>query len=289
MIETEKSILKSPLRYPGGKAFLVPYFERFLSKNSLTPQIFVEPFAGGASLALALLSKGLVEKIALYDKDPLVAGFWKAVFYNHEWLQDKIDHAEITLEKWESIRSNRSEGYLEDAWKCLFLNRTSFSGILTRQAGPIGGKAQSSQYKIDCRFYRDTLKRRLHDLWLVREHVLAVGEADWENIVRHYEDQVLHNHKDEYLLYLDPPFFHKAEKLYNHYFSYQEHEKLIKSLTTLNIPWLLSYDHCSEVVELFRRHNLRFKEIQVRYTSSTQKSRNFKFELVASNQHLPEE
>jgi hypothetical protein len=48
------------------------------------------------------------------------------------------------------------------AVKCLFLNRTTFSGILHGRAGPMGGRKQQSDYKIDCRFNKDGL--RLVDL-----------------------------------------------------------------------------------------------------------------------------
>ena len=53
--------------------------------------------------------------------------------------------------------------------KCLFLNRTTFSGILGGHAGPIGGRSQSSDHTIDCRFNKDALAerilnvKRLHD------------------------------------------------------------------------------------------------------------------------------
>ena len=50
---------------------------------------------------------------------------------------------------------------LELATKCLFLNRTTFSGILNGRAGPIGGRAQSSEFGIGCRFNLDGIVERL--------------------------------------------------------------------------------------------------------------------------------
>jgi D12 class N6 adenine-specific DNA methyltransferase len=41
----------SPLRYPGGKRRLVPYVAALLQANALQPDVLVEPFAGGASVA----------------------------------------------------------------------------------------------------------------------------------------------------------------------------------------------------------------------------------------------
>jgi DNA adenine methylase len=54
----------SPLRYPGGKRWLVPYIAACLIENGLRPTLFVEPYAGGASVSLELSHLGFVERIA---------------------------------------------------------------------------------------------------------------------------------------------------------------------------------------------------------------------------------
>ena len=65
----EASLL-SPLRYPGGKRRLVGYIAQALQMNGLRPKLYVEPFAGGASVAIQLLNDGHVERIALGERDP---------------------------------------------------------------------------------------------------------------------------------------------------------------------------------------------------------------------------
>src|SRR5207253_2537665 len=112
--------------------------------NSLKPKIFCEPFAGGLSVSLRLLSKNLVENIAVGERDSLVAGFWKTVFNDAEWLVGQIDRLEVTLEKWKAYRDQICRTNRERALACIFLNRTSFSGILAESAGPIGGQKQIS-------------------------------------------------------------------------------------------------------------------------------------------------
>lgn len=278
--------LKSPLRYPGGKSFLCRYVEKTLRCNNFTPRIVVEPFAGGASISLHLLGEGLVEKIALYDIDPLIADFWYSVFNDGKWIQKKYHQASVTLEAWEKLHSLPTNGYKTNAWKCLFLNRTSFSGILTEMAGPLGGKKQFSRFKIDCRFYRKTIESRLKELWLLREQVEDIQVADWEDVVKLYSKKYSKK-KKECFIYLDPPFFKKAERLYNYYFNQQDHELVIHTLSHLKVPWLISYDYCEDAVKLFRKYRLTYRTIPVRYTSSVQKSRYLKKELVASNLKLP--
>jgi DNA adenine methylase len=282
----ERPVIKSPLRYPGGKAFLCGYVERFLKHNQLRPARFVEPFAGGASVSLCLLGKDLVDSISLYDKDPLVSSFWNATFRDNSWLRRRVSTAPITLQNWEKEKAKPLNGSRSNAWKCLFLNRTSFSGILAPDAGPLGGRAQESAYKIDCRFYRETVNSRLDQLNKLSDRVLEIDAIDWSDAVDRIET-LPEEQKNNCLIYLDPPFFHKADRLYRHYFKEADHEALAERLSTLQVPWLLSYDYCTEALSLFRRHKFHYRQVPVRYTSSSEKVRSGKKELVASNLPLP--
>ena len=131
----------------------------------LKPPLFVEPFAGGAAVSIALLEQGLVDRIALADRDPLVAGFWHVVFSRRAPdLADRIYDAKVTVCEWQRQRASSPTKPLDIAFKCLFLNRTSFSGALMSRTGPIGGARQKSQYTIDCRFNREVLAERVLEL-----------------------------------------------------------------------------------------------------------------------------
>ena len=278
--------LCSPLRYPGGKAFLCDYMERFLQYNNLRPKLFVEPFAGGASVALYLLGKGLIDKIALYDINPLITSFWITVFKDGTWLRDKVCKADITLDEWIRLHDLPLNGHRVNAWKCLFLNRTSFSGIMASEAGPLGGKSQASKFKIDCRFYRDTIQVRLKELWKYRNLIENIDVAEWQETINRYAGLPDKQQKGLFI-YLDPPFFHKAERLYQYYFKPEDHESVICRLSKLNLPWLLSYDHCPEAIALLRKYHLRYQLMQVCYSSSANHhQRDIKKEIIASNMPL---
>lgn len=58
---------RSPLRYPGGKTWLVPHIREWLRKTA--PEILIEPFAGGAIVSLTAVMIEL-------DRD--VAAFWRS-------------------------------------------------------------------------------------------------------------------------------------------------------------------------------------------------------------------
>src|SRR5690606_29288274 len=112
--------------------------EETLALHGLRPGLFVEPFAGGASVALQLLGHDAVERVGLVDLDPLVAAFWRAVFFDTAWLVEQVEGAEVSLERWQALKGDVPNTTRGRAFACLFLNRTSYSGILSPTAGPIG-------------------------------------------------------------------------------------------------------------------------------------------------------
>ena len=141
----------SPLRYPGGKRKLVPLIAEVFLQAGASIKTLIEPFAGGAAITLALLESGSAQTVALADKDELVAAFWKTVFSaDAEVLADRVLNAPVTLHECDRLRESNPEDELERAYKCLFLNRTSFSGILHRKV-PVKQLCLSRQCRVALR------------------------------------------------------------------------------------------------------------------------------------------
>ena len=67
---------RSPLRYPGGKTWLVPHIRHWLRDRHT--ELLVEPFAGGAIVSLTAVMEELSERAYLVDLDRDVAAFWRA-------------------------------------------------------------------------------------------------------------------------------------------------------------------------------------------------------------------
>ncbi len=233
----------SPLRYPGGKRKLIPLIADLISRSQPVP-LLVEPFAGGASVSIGLLEAGCVENIALSDKDFLVASFWKTVFSARAAeLAEMVRSAEITLDNWKVIKRAQPSSEIEAAFNCIFLNRTSFSGILNDQAGPIGGQKQQSEYTIDCRFNREKLASRILELSKLREKVVFVECQDYAQTFDQVRQTAFcQDRLDQVLWYFDPPFFEKADKLYRHTFSDTGHLLFRQLLRHIEGHWILSYD-----------------------------------------------
>lgn len=247
----------SPLRYPGSKIKLVQYIKKVLDYNKFQPKILVEPFVGGGSVSVNFLLNGWVDKIVIADKDRLIYSFWKVLFNNSSYLIKFIKKVDVNLEnfyRYKKIAANKkinNDKKLAEA--CLFLNRTSFSGILRDNTGPIGGKNQNSEYKIDCRFNRDALIEKIKHLSEFSNKV-SVLPYSWEKTIV-YAEKIQKKKKNNTFLYLDPPFYKKANNLYRYYFTNDEHKKLKNSIKKLKGKlknnWILSYDRAKEIREIY--------------------------------------
>jgi DNA adenine methylase len=157
-------MLGSPLRYPGGKAKLYDYFCSLISRNKLFDRTYCEPYAGGAGLALRLLSSGFVTRIALNDIDPSIFSFWRVALSRSEELCNLIESVPVTIEEWlrqKAIwQTQDASDELALGFATFFLNRTNRSGIIDG-AGPIGGYAQDGPWRLDVRLNKQQLVSQL--------------------------------------------------------------------------------------------------------------------------------
>lgn len=237
------------LRYPGSKRQLVPFIQDLVKANLPRPSLFVEPFAGGATASLRLAGSGTVQRVLIADLDPLVAALWKTAAFDTEWLVKAVWEEPVTVERWEEWRACTSTKRRDQAMKCLFLNRTTFSGILHGWAGPIGGKEQTSDYTIDCRFPKATIERRIRAVGALAAtgRLVTVLTADFEDTMRYVREAYSWLESDEVVFYCDPPYVEKAPLLYEWSFDDGAHDRLANALYATKYRWILSYDDSPRV------------------------------------------
>jgi DNA adenine methylase len=94
---TLKRPILSPLRYPGGKSTLYQNLLTVVRANNLTSGTYVEPYAGGAGAALALLITGQVQHIVINDLDPAIYAFWWTVVNEPRVLSKLIADAKLDM------------------------------------------------------------------------------------------------------------------------------------------------------------------------------------------------
>lgn len=245
--------ISSPLRYPGSKIKLAKYIKKVLDYNNFKPKILVEPFFGGGSISLNFLLNDWVDEIVISDKDRLIYGFWKTLFNNPKYLIEFVQNVDINITnfyKYKKMAIAKNVSSKKLAETCLFLNRTSFSGILCDNVGPIGGKDQKSDYKIDCRFKRKTLIKKIQRISQFKNRVTFVGR-NWKKAIVYIESL---NKKNKTLFYFDPPFYKKAQYLYRHYFTTKNHLDLSQAIKKLKSKWILSYDRRVEIKDMYTEY-----------------------------------
>lgn len=233
---------QTPLRYPGAKTGLTAVIGQLLTgavrhRNVGHVDLLVEPFAGGASASLRLVGNGTVSRALLADADPLVAAFWqvaaaeptKLIARMYEEYNSYVARGGIrAIERWDYWRTWRpangldtASARLESAVKCLFLNRTTFSGILHGRAGPIGGRAQESAYDIGCRFNPAALADRIAYVGHLYEtgRIIDVWCMDWRDTLDNTASIYKTLLPNRVVAYLDPPYLRKSATLYNQSFA----------------------------------------------------------------------
>lgn len=279
-------VVGSPLRYPGGKSNLSDYIEKVITMNNLVDCTFYEPFAGGASVTLTLLQKGLIRNAVIIEKDPLIFSFWKSVFEHTDELCLKIEETDINIETWNHLNAYRniempiSTMIPELGFAGLFFNRTNFSGIL--KAGPIGGQNQHGKYKIDCRFNKQRLIEIISFLSLYKDRVEVVW-ADAISFLKNNKNNLL---SKKSFVYIDPPYYDKGKALYRYYFDNKEHINLAEHIKTCNYPWLLSYDNCGFINDLYNKSTSAIQRRHLYFDYSAGISKKEK-ELLISNLEIP--
>ena len=229
----------SPLRYPGGKGLLLRFVREIVSRNAPPGTSYVEPFAGGAAVALGLLRSGAVDHAVIGDADPAIAAFWKAALHHSDELTDRIDKCKVTIDTWHEQARALKHADPNDAialgFAAFFLNRTNRSGIL--RARPIGGLNQDGPYKIDCRFNKANLLIRLHKVARLAGRI-TVHNGDAIDLL----ECLAPRYADDAFVYADPPYLTKSTDLYLDTMTYEKHQQLSCTLATNYRRWIVSYD-----------------------------------------------
>lgn len=242
----------SPLRYPGGKSALYPVISSAIESNLTKRRIYVEPFAGGASIACRLLLDGVVDYVIINDADKAVYSFWRAVMESTTWFINKIENTPVTVEEWKKQRyilHHATKYSKELGFAMFFLNRTNRSGILN--AGPIGGYNQTGDYKIDCRFNREALIKKITKIAEYRHQVKVYNQDIFVFLKRYLPPE---DNNNSVFVYFDPPYYEKGHRLYLNCFSNEDHQKLKSIIALIKCKWIMTYDDKEQIESLYKQY-----------------------------------
>ena len=272
----------SPLRYPGGKLKVVDYIKRLYEANDLFDGFYIEPYAGGASVALSLLFGEYVRGIKINDIDRSIYAFWYSVLNKTEDLCRSIYDTPVNMETWEAqrkVQAGKQEAdLLELGFSTFFLNRTNRSGILG--SGVIGGKNQDGNFKIDARFNKEDLIERIESVaeYADRIELTSVDAVELIKSIKRPSPKTF--------CYLDPPYYVKGRDLYLNYYDDNDHQAIAKAIKKYKGNWIISYDAVDFIKELYQDY--RQKEYCLSY-SAGKPSKGKEIMVYSDGLLLPEE
>ena len=239
----------TPLRYPGGKGRLAAWLTELIKHNGLEEGTYIEPYAGGAGAAMSLLLKGHVRNIVINDADPVIYAFWWSILNDTKSFISKIYNTEVSMENWhrqrEIVKKADTKHLTELGFATFFLNRTNRSGII--KGGVIGGQAQKGKYKIDARYNKEKLAQRINKIAIFKDYIDLYNMDAMDLILC---DEIEKN--ENTLVYFDPPYYKKGAQLYANHYKPEDHKKIAEIVKNIKTPWLVTYDNCEEIKELYK-------------------------------------
>lgn len=248
-------MIKSPLRYPGGKSRAVKKICEYLPNNFFDYITeYREPFVGGGALFIYLKQQYPHLEIWINDLNPELYLFWKVA---------RSDLANLVKEVW-YIKNNYKNGRLlfaeltnvdieklselERAVRFFVLNRITFSGTVES-----GGFSQQAFHK---RFTSSSVER-LEKL----EHILS--DIKITNLDYSY---LLNSQNENTFLFLDPPYYTATKsRLYGvrgNLHTCFDHKRFHNLMKSCNHPWLITYDDCKKIRDKFEFASIYQWELQ---------------------------
>lgn len=233
----------SLFRWPGAKPRLLPQITPHLDAHLPYVREFHDVFLGGGSVLEDVATRYPLMRLHGNDRDPGVAAVWSIIAGpDHARLQQVVRATIPTLALRDKWRLRVPGDELEAAFQVLYLNRTSFSGIVT--GGPLGGRHQTKATKIGSRWNPVRLCREIDRL----HHLLAGRFAVHSQDATEYLSRLVGN--ADAVAYIDPPYHSVGNQLHRVGMTPDEHRALAARVRDLP-RWVASYDDVPEVHDLY--------------------------------------
>jgi len=255
----------SPLRYPGGKGKIANYIKIIFELNELLDGHYIEVYAGGAAIAIELLIQEYASHIYINDFNKSIHAFWFCVLNETEALCKLIADTPVTMDTWhkqKNIQNNPNEvDILSLGFSTFFLNRTNRSGIIN--GGVIGGKKQSSTWKLDARYNVKDLTKRIKRIAQYKNRI-SLYNIDAVDFIRTELPKLPVNA----LVYLDPPYYFKGKGLYDSYYTHENHVMISETISASmkQQKWIVSYDNVPQIHNLYNKY--RKLEYSLNYSAA---------------------
>ena len=253
---------RSPLRYPGGKTWLVPQIRKFLEGLDYRPEVFIEPFAGGGIASLTAVMDGYVDRAVLCEKDPDVANFWQCMLDDAEELARRVEGFDLTQGTLEAKLANTGVSGMDAAVRTLLRNRVRRGGIMSNDASEI--KSGEKGRGIASRWYAETLASRIRAIGRISER-LDFFQGDGVRPVELCKDN------GTAVFFVDPPYTAAGKRAGRWLYTYNEidHEDLFQRMSLVSGSFMMTYDESTQVIEFARSRGFHLAKVPMKSTHHT--------------------
>lgn len=268
----EVIIIKTPVSWVGNKTSVLHILYALFP---LKYERYIEPFGGSGAV---LLGKSKPDKFEVYndfnhnlvnlfkcmrdrplafikelgflplnarDDFLVIKKFFEKEMFDNEFLQQELELTSIALpqiqaeEIYRLYKKSSTDYDLKRAVMFLKLLRYSYSS---------SGKSFACQP-----FSVRSLFGLIQDLSIRLENAI-IENQDFEVLIKHYD-------RPEAFIYCDPPYY-TSEYIYECGFTWEDHERLKNTLAQAEGKWLVSYNDCKEIRELYKGYEFfDFKRI----------------------------
>ena len=263
-------MIKSPLRYPGGKNRAV----KLISK--LVPDFdeFREPFVGGGSVFTYLKQAYPQKKFWINDIYTNLFHFWNEcknkpdilIKQVNEWRNSFCDGKVLHRYLFDNIDSFDS---IKKASAFFVFNRITFSG--TTESGGFSNAAFYKRFTPSSIERVEKLAKILYETKITNKDYQQVVEVEGHNV----------------FIFLDPPYYSATKSaLYGKNGNLHkkfDHERFAKILKQVKHKWLITYDDSEYIRELFSFANIIGWDLTYGMRNVNKKSNQVGKELFISN------
>lgn len=265
-------------RYPGGKNKLrnviIPEIRSVIYADNNIKE-YREPFFGGGSIGLKILHFDL-ESFWINDIDHGIQSLWHSIINNPNELKAMVMGFEPSVDEFFRIKNEllnphslQESNIVTCGFYKLAVHQMSYSGLGTKAGGPIGGRSQKSKYSVSCRWSPEYICNKIDFYHAYLSRCNLKGNTCYCNDFSH----LIEDDSKKAFIYLDPPYFIKGNELYQFGFSEDDHVRLAKLLKDTKHSWLLSYDDCPEIMDLYNGWANIKQLANVSYSINTSRSK----------------
>ena len=252
---------RSPLRYPGGKTWLIPHVRAWLKGFRAKPRLLIEPFAGGGIVSLTAVMEDLVQRCLMVELDHDVAAFWHAALRFGPTMKELVLGFNPTRDAIMALAASQPCGIVDHGFRTLVLNRTRRGGILA--PGAALSRAGENGRGVASRWYPQTIAQRLDEIDRHAERI-SFCETDGLQLL----ESLLGSSNSTTAIFVDPPYTAGGKRAGKRLYAHNEvnHLGLFSILADSKQDFLMTYDYAPEIVALIDKHGFSVVQVTMKNT-----------------------